>query len=387
MSDAFARSLRAVTHEPQGLIVASACTGVGLLVAWLAWFVLARVTVYEASESARMEYVRAARPVDVAVAGRVVEEHLTLGAHVRAGAPLLVLDTSLDERRLSEERARLAALAPERDALVQQIAREREQLTLTQQASLSAIEEARAHDSRAGVELRFARERAERMASSDVVLAQIDVLKAKAESEQATASAGAASAHLARALREHDAALSRTLARIAELTRSLAQLDGALAGGHAASAVIEQQIELRTVRAPFDGVLGEVATLRAGSVVREGQRIATILPSDQLHVVASFAPARVAGKLRPGQRARLRLDSYPFTQYGSVGLEVKNVAREVRDGQLRAELALDGANTSIPLQHGLTGRVEVELEEVAPALLVLRAAGRMLSGAPETTPP
>jgi multidrug resistance efflux pump len=387
MSDVFARSLRAVTHEPQGLLVASACTGLGLLVAWLAWFAFARITVHEASESARMEYVCAARPVEVSVAGRVVEEHLVLGTRVRAGEPLLMLDTNLEQRRLSEERAKLAGLAPEREALVQQITKEREHLALTQQASLAAIDEARAQDNRADAELRFAKERAERMASSDLVLAQLDVLKAKTESEQAVASASASSAHLARALRDYDAAESRTLARLAELTRSLAQLDGAHASGRAACAVIEQEVELRTVRAPFDGVLGEVAPLRTGSVVKPGERVATILPSDELHVIASFAPARVAGRLHAGQRARLRFDSYPFTQYGSLGLTVKNVAREMRDGLLRAELALDGGPTAIPLQHGLTGRVEVAVEELAPALLVLRAAGRVLTPPAEPTPP
>jgi hypothetical protein len=46
---------------------------------------------------------------------------------------------------------------------------------------------------------------------------------------------------------------------------------------------------------------------------------------------------------------------------------------------VRVELALSGPQPpAIRLQHGLSGRVEVETERLAPAVLILRAAGKML---------
>jgi membrane fusion protein (multidrug efflux system) len=45
------------------------------------------------------------------------------------------------------------------------------------------------------------------------------------------------------------------------------------------------------------------------------------------------------------------------------------------------ELALDSRSDSrIPLQHGLPGSVEVEIETLSPANLVLRTAGSLLAG-------
>lgn len=98
--------------------------------------------------------------------------------------------------------------------------------------------------------------------------------------------------------------------------------------------------------------------------------------------VADFPPAAL-GRLRPGQPARLRLDSFPWTQYGTVPATVAGVAPEIRDGRLQVELTLQPLATSrIPLQPGLTGSAEVEVERVSPAVLVLRAAGQRIA-APE----
>jgi membrane fusion protein (multidrug efflux system) len=59
------------------------------------------------------------------------------------------------------------------------------------------------------------------------------------------------------------------------------------------------------------------------------------------------------------------------------------VANEARDGAIRVELRLvPEALTTIPLQHGLPGTVEVEVERVSPAALVLRGVGQRLGVSP-----
>ena len=59
---------------------------------------------------------------------------------------------------------------------------------------------------------------------------------------------------------------------------------------------------------------------------------------------------------------------------------VSRVASEPRDGTLRVELEVDrSSSTRIPIQHGLTGTVEVEVERISPAGLLLRSLGRALN--------
>jgi membrane fusion protein (multidrug efflux system) len=107
-------------------------------------------------------------------------------------------------------------------------------------------------------------------------------------------------------------------------------------------------------------------------------------------MVAEFAPSQAVGRIAPGQRARVRLEGFPWAQHGTVPGSVSQIGSEMRDGRIRVELALDAARSPIPLRHGLPGTVEVEVERVSPALLVLRAAGKLLedepAGAPTATP-
>jgi hypothetical protein len=56
------------------------------------------------------------------------------------------------------------------------------------------------------------------------------------------------------------------------------------------------------------------------------------------------------------------------------------VASEVHDGRVRVELDIARSPVSpIPLQHGLPGAVEVEVERVSPAALTLRTAGQVIT--------
>jgi multidrug resistance efflux pump len=143
---------------------------------------------------------------------------------------------------------------------------------------------------------------------------------------------------------------------------------------------LAHEIERRRIRAPMAGRLGEVAGLHIGTVVGEGDRLAAVVPHGDLQVVADFQPPSALGRIRPGQPARLRLEGFPWMQYGSLAATVKRVASEMRNGHIRVELSLDPDRASpIPLQHGLPGTVEVQVERLAPATLVLRAAGKLLA--------
>ena len=96
-------------------------------------------------------------------------------------------------------------------------------------------------------------------------------------------------------------------------------------------------------------------------------------------LVAQFSPA-VQGRIQPGQTARLRLDSYPWLQYGSVSAVVTTVPRTPRDGWLEIRLTIpEKPAPPLSLDFGMTGVVEVAVEQVSPAELLLRAAGRGLS--------
>ena len=99
-------------------------------------------------------------------------------------------------------------------------------------------------------------------------------------------------------------------------------------------------------------------------------------------LVADFPPSAL-GHVRPGQPAQLRLDSFPWTQYGVVPATVMDVARANGSGRVQVVLAVrPDAPAGIPLQPGLTGTVEVATGRSSPVELILRAAGQLLGAPP-----
>jgi multidrug resistance efflux pump len=355
---------------------------VGLLGAWAAWFIGAQVGLYAVSETARLEMRQAAHPVEAPVAGRVVASHLILGREVQGDDVLVELDASTQHLQREEEQARVRALTPQLAALHMAIAAEEQALREAQQAARVALKESWARHREAEVAARTAAEEAELFARLHArnLPSQLDLLRAKAEAQKRRAAVDTLRLAVSRLESDHRTQESDRQARLEGLRRDVTRLAGDMTTAAATVERLAHEIERRRIRAPMAGRLGEVAKLRIGSVVREEDRLAAVVPRGDLQVVADFLPPSALGRIRPGQPARLRLEGFPWAQYGSLAATVSRVASEVRDGRVRVELTVDPDGASpIPLQHGLPGTVEVQVERVAPVTLVLRAAGKLLA--------
>ena len=157
------------------------------------------------------------------------------------------------------------------------------------------------------------------------------------------------------------------------------QLEGQIAVTRRRSSGLNMRSKDVTSGRPWPGAR-KVATLQVGTWVREGARLGAVVPPGTLKVMADFLPSAAIGRIQAGQPARLRLEAFPWTQYGAISATVSSVASEVRDGLVRVELATHPNSASlIPFQHGLPGTVEVEVDRVSPAILVLRTAGQLLA--------
>jgi membrane fusion protein (multidrug efflux system) len=355
---------------------------VGLLAAWGAWFLGAEVALYAVSNSARLEMRQAAHPVEAPVAGRVIASYLVLDREVHGGEILTELDAAAQQLQLEEEQTRLRALAPQIEALHTTIAAEEQALHVFRQAGRVALDETRARQREAETAARAAEEEAELFARLQTrnLSSQLDLLRAKAEANKRRAAVDTMRLAVSRLESDHRTQERDRKAHLEGLRRDVARLASDMTTAAATVERLAHEIERRRIRAPMAGRLGEIADLHMGSVVREGDRLAAVVPLGDLQVVADFLPPSALGRIHPGQPARLRLEGFPWTQYGSLSATVRRVASEVRDGRVRVELSVDPSHASrIPLQHGLPGTIEVQVELLAPVILVLRAAGKLLA--------
>lgn len=353
-----------------------------MLGGWVAWSAAARITLYEITGSARLEVDRAAYAVQAPVLGRVVETRLAVAREVAAGDVLVQLDASAEKLQLIQKRAELTSLGPELEALRTQVTALERARADERQASRVAADEARASARGAQAPARYTTEEEKRLTELRAagLIAERDYQRGRAEAEQARANFDREQIAVHRLEQEQRTRESDRDAQLRRLFADITHLEGQIATVTAGIQVLQNEIERRAIRAPVAGVLAEAATLRAGAVLHEGDRIAAIVPHGRIHVVAQFPPPAALGRIAPGQRAQLRLDGFPWAQYGTVPATVTRVASEVRDGTVRVELAVDTTHpTRIPLQHGLPGSVEIAVERIAPGALALRNAGRMLT--------
>jgi multidrug resistance efflux pump len=373
MAGTFDQTMRALRADrSRGAWLIGGVTAL-MALGWVAWMSLAAVPVFESSGHARLEVLPAPSQLGALVAGRVVRVELQVGKRVAAGDVLVELDTATLKVDLARAQGQLKALEPELASLDREIAAEQTAVTAGDAAGRAAVREQIAKQREADEALAHAEAELARLTklADGGAVPTMEVDRAKAELKQkktAREALGHAADSLVASEQARDAGRR---ARTAELDRQRAGVAGTVAAARSDIARLELEIERHTVRAPVAGVLGSVATLQNGSIVAAGTAIATVVPDGVLQAVAEFGPSSI-GRLAPGQLAKLKLDGFPWTRWGTVAARVTRVANEVREGSIRVEFQIE-PGADIPLAHGMTGAVDVEVERVSPATLVLRS--------------
>ncbi len=387
MASPFSRTLRSLRGERSRGSMIGVAVAAGVLALWTLWFVSAELPIYTMSAEARLEVERAVHQVAADAGGRIVEVRAAVGQEVAAGDVLFQLDSELERRRLDEETARREALLKEIESLKVVLATETQGLMDARRMAQAANLEERSRYEAEVAAAELAEEEAKRSARlhEQGLASEMELRRAEARARERRAQADALERAVDRGDSERLSERRDRRVRIDQLARELAELEGSAETSTAAARRLEGEIARRLIRAPADGRLGEVAKVRPGSVVAAGDHLATVIPTAELKVVAGFPPSDALARVRRGQPAQLRLDGFPWTEFGSLSSEVTRVSGEARDGKLWIDgSVVAGSDSMIPLQHGMPGTLVVEVERVSPAELMLRAAGRAVTASSDT---
>jgi membrane fusion protein (multidrug efflux system) len=210
-------------------------------------------------------------------------------AYVHAGDVIATIDDG--DYRLAAEQAR--DKIGTQQATVARIGQQVVAQNATVEQAQAQLVSAQAGAKRAGSEL--ARQQA--LAARDYASKQT-LEQALANRDQANASVQSAQAALDAAI----ANIGVLKAQQQEAARELDEFKTALAKA-------ERDLSFATIRAPIDGVFGNRA-IQTGDYVTPGQRLAAIVPLDDVYIDANFKETQLAG-LRPGQKVALSVDAVP----------------------------------------------------------------------------
>jgi multidrug resistance efflux pump len=390
LPSSFSRTTRSLANDSSRYAVIAWLIAVSILAGWLSWFFFAQITVYEISSKARLEVNQSAHPIASLVSGKIVSSRLSLGQEVQAGEVLAELDASSEKLRLHEEESRLQALPPQIASIQKQIAALEQAKSEDQQASHAVTQSARSRHKEAVAAAEYAKEherRLNKMLKSGAI-PLIEDLRAKAELQKLSFARDALSMDIHRTELEARTRINHEQAEIENLKRDAARLNGELETARMTVARLKQDIEKHLIVSPAAGQIGSVASLQAGAYIAVGEKLGTVVPHSELRIVAEFPPAAVLGRIHPGQASRMRLDGFPWAQFGTIPAKVSRVGSEIRENQVRVEFTPELAEKSlIMMQHGLPGTIEVTIEKISPAVMVLRASGQLLSNTRQISQP
>jgi adhesin transport system membrane fusion protein len=140
----------------------------------------------------------------------------------------------------------------------------------------------------------------------------------------------------------------------------------------------EDQLSRTRLYAPTDGVVKNVRFTTVGAVLRPGDEVLQIVPSDdELIVEAQVGPADI-GFIRIGQSANVKFDAYDYTIYGAGAGEVfyisadtlteQNARGEISYYRVHVRANVQGMRQRRPeelieLQPGMTATVEIKTGE------------------------
>src|SRR5262245_52482936 len=189
----FSRTIRSINAEKQHLSNLALIVVAVILSGWSLWFVMARVAIYETSDTARLEVDSSAHPIEAAVSGRVIKVNLAMGREVQVGEVLIELESDAQRLQLIEEESRVAAISSQIAALRKQTAAEKQVQIETRAVAPVMLDEAKSKYDEAVAGARAADEEYRRLNKlyAEGLVPELNVIKAQAESDKLRAAADA----------------------------------------------------------------------------------------------------------------------------------------------------------------------------------------------------
>jgi hemolysin D len=240
----------------------------------------------------------AERPIKAPFAGVVREILVKEGQEVRAGQALLRLDTDVSQKRAQ--------------TLKEQLRLERTRFN-EESRSIQAREQSLSERTN-GLRRALA---TERMIYGQIApladqggIQRMQVYQQKNKVEQLESEIAQSRANLQEVQAQLLKMKQESLREIADLERQLVE--------------VKDTQSKEVMRAPLDGVVFGLVPSSPGYAAGSGETLVKVVPGGQLEAKI-YLTNRDVGFVHPGQKAQIRVDAFPYTQFGSITGELKSI--------------------------------------------------------------
>ena len=122
--------------------------------------------------------------------------------------------------------------------------------------------------------------------------------------------------------------------------------------------------------APIDGQVSLIQFWSGQQFINENEELLTIVPTSNSGKIIGKAllPIERSGKVKPSMRANIRLDGYPYQEFGSIQAMVKDISLVPRGETYQIELEVAGTlvtnyEKSIPFRQEMQGTANIITED------------------------
>ncbi|MCF8372249.1 MAG: HlyD family efflux transporter periplasmic adaptor subunit [Bacteroidales bacterium] len=152
----------------------------------------------------------------------------------------------------------------------------------------------------------------------------------------------------------------------------------------------KKQLELRLIET-FDKLLSEIATFEQKYILRspikgrisfnkiwsnnqflrENETVFTIVPEEQTKIIGKLdLPVKNSGKVKPGQRVNIKLENYPYLEFGMVLGIVERISSVPENNYYTLEVSFPNGlttnyNRELPFSQKMQGDAEIITENIS----------------------
>jgi HlyD family secretion protein len=193
-----------------------------------------------------------------------------------------------------------------------------------------------------------------------------DLLKANSEHEQAKATL------ISQQAEAHRIQLEASQ-RIQQLDMEITQLHSKIAEANNGLISAKKKLQNKYLKAPISGTVLTLNLKNKGEVLEPGQTVAEIAPDGVPLIVSAFLPNQEAGFIKPGMPVNVKLDAYPYQDYGVISGKVTTISADAKSDKnlgevYKVEVKLDRDHVTknqqvIPFKAGLAVNAEIIIRE------------------------